>query len=35
MLGERLEAYAAGYARRGINSLMAFIPEQTSLIKIG
>lgn len=35
MLGERLESYAAGRARRGISSLMALIPEQASLIKNG
>ncbi|MFS1537400.1 MAG: zinc/cadmium/mercury/lead-transporting ATPase [Candidatus Phlomobacter fragariae] len=35
MLGEKLESYAAGRARRGISSLMALIPEQASLIKNG
>ncbi|MDR5616518.1 zinc/cadmium/mercury/lead-transporting ATPase [Arsenophonus sp.] len=35
MIGERLESYAAGRARRGISSLMALIPEQAVLIKNG
>ncbi|MDR5611789.1 MAG: zinc/cadmium/mercury/lead-transporting ATPase [Arsenophonus sp.] len=35
MIGERLESYSAGRARRGISSLMALIPEQAVLIKNG
>ncbi|MCC8466732.1 zinc/cadmium/mercury/lead-transporting ATPase [Photorhabdus bodei] len=35
MLGEMLEAYAAGRARRGVSALMALVPEEALLIKNG
>ncbi|MBS9438818.1 zinc/cadmium/mercury/lead-transporting ATPase [Photorhabdus noenieputensis] len=35
MLGEMLEAYAAGRARRGVSSLMALVPEEALLVKNG
>ncbi|PHM62766.1 zinc/cadmium/mercury/lead-transporting ATPase [Xenorhabdus ishibashii] len=34
-LGEILESYAAGRARRGVSALMALVPEQALLIKDG
>ncbi|SUC28551.1 Lead, cadmium, zinc and mercury-transporting ATPase [Providencia rustigianii] len=35
MLGEMLEAYSAGRARRGVSALMALVPEDAILIKNG
>ncbi|MCC8458135.1 zinc/cadmium/mercury/lead-transporting ATPase [Photorhabdus aegyptia] len=35
MLGEMLEAYAAGRARRGVSALMALVPEEALLVKNG
>ena len=35
MLGEMLEAYSAGRARRGVSALMALVPEDAVLIKEG
>ncbi|MGO2303616.1 MAG: zinc/cadmium/mercury/lead-transporting ATPase [Providencia sp.] len=35
MLGEMLEAYSAGRARRGVSALMALVPEDAILIKDG
>lgn len=35
MLGEMLESYSAGRARRGVSALMALIPEDAVLIKNG
>ncbi|WP_272516752.1 zinc/cadmium/mercury/lead-transporting ATPase [Providencia sp. PROV209] len=35
MLGEMLESYSAGRARRGVSALMALVPEDTVLIKDG
>ncbi|WP_446470400.1 zinc/cadmium/mercury/lead-transporting ATPase [Xenorhabdus stockiae] len=34
-LGEILEGYAAGRARRGVSALMALVPEQALLVKDG
>ncbi|WP_338884183.1 zinc/cadmium/mercury/lead-transporting ATPase [Xenorhabdus sp. TH1] len=34
-LGEIMESYAAGRARRGVSALMALVPEQALLIKDG
>lgn len=35
MLGERLEAYAAQRARRGVSALIALMPETATLIRAG
>ncbi|MEY0005453.1 zinc/cadmium/mercury/lead-transporting ATPase [Providencia rettgeri] len=35
MLGEMLESYSAGRARRGVSALMALVPEDAVLIKNG
>ncbi|OCQ52448.1 Lead, cadmium, zinc and mercury-transporting ATPase [Photorhabdus australis subsp. thailandensis] len=35
MLGEMLESYAAGRARRGVSALMALVPEEALLVKNG
>lgn len=35
MLGEMLESYSAGRARRGVSALMALVPEDAVLIKDG
>ncbi|HGN9470422.1 TPA: zinc/cadmium/mercury/lead-transporting ATPase [Providencia stuartii] len=35
MLGEMLESYSAGRARRGVSALMALVPEEALLIKNG
>lgn len=35
MIGEMLESYAAGRARRGVSALMALVPEEATLIKDG
>ncbi|MEQ5115222.1 zinc/cadmium/mercury/lead-transporting ATPase [Morganella morganii] len=35
LLGEMLESYAAGRARRGVSALMALVPEDTVVIKDG
>lgn len=35
MLGERLEAYAAQRARRGVSALMALMPETATVIRAG
>jgi len=35
MLGEMLESYSAGRARRGVSALMALVPEDAILIKDG
>lgn len=35
MLGEMLESYSAGRARRGVSALMALVPEDAILIKNG
>lgn len=35
MIGEMLESYAAGRARRGVSALMALVPEEATLIKNG
>lgn len=34
MLGEMLESYSAGRARRGVSALMALVPEEALLIKM-
>lgn len=33
MIGEMLESYAAGRARRGVSALMALVPEEAVVIK--
>lgn len=35
LLGEMLESYAAGRARRGVSALMALVPEDAVVIKDG
>ena len=35
MIGEMLESYAAGRARRGVSALMALVPEEAILVKDG
>ncbi|HFK3174539.1 zinc/cadmium/mercury/lead-transporting ATPase [Proteus mirabilis] len=35
MIGEMLESYAAGRARRGVSALMALVPEEAVVIKEG
>uniref|UniRef100_UPI0036D7B3EB zinc/cadmium/mercury/lead-transporting ATPase n=1 Tax=Photorhabdus sp. RM322S TaxID=3342825 RepID=UPI0036D7B3EB len=35
MLGEMLESYAAGRARRGVSALMALVPEEALLVRNG
>ncbi|EKT59922.1 zinc/cadmium/mercury/lead-transporting ATPase [Providencia sneebia] len=35
MLGEMLESYSAGRARRGVSALMALVPEEAVLIRDG
>ncbi|GLX64276.1 zinc/cadmium/mercury/lead-transporting ATPase [Proteus vulgaris] len=35
MIGEMLESYAAGRARRGVSALMALVPEEATLVKEG
>lgn len=35
MIGEMLESYAAGRARRGVSALMALVPEEATLVKDG
>lgn len=35
MLGEMLESYSAGRARRGVSALMALVPEEAILVKDG
>lgn len=35
MIGEMLESYAAGRARRGVSALMALVPEEATLIRNG
>lgn len=35
MLGEMLESYSAGRARRGVSALMALVPEEAVLVKNG
>ncbi|MEQ4922520.1 zinc/cadmium/mercury/lead-transporting ATPase [Proteus hauseri] len=35
MIGEMLESYSAGRARRGVSALMALVPEEATLVKDG